>query len=81
MNHYKYTSNQPEQHICHICKKEFNKIYSDSIHMHVYNTIILNEMIRSLKSNNEELQLENDILNKSLKFYRDLSFKSIQQIF
>jgi hypothetical protein len=81
MNHYKYLPNQADQHICHICKKEFNKIYEDNIKMHISNTIILNELIRSLKSNVEELQLENDILNKSLKFYRDLSLKSIQQRF
>ena len=81
MNHYKYTQNQTNQPICSICKKEFNKIYEDNIKMHISNTIILNELIRSLKSNVEELQLENDILNKSLKFYRDLSLKSTQHTF
>ena len=62
-------------------KKEFNTIYSDSIQMHVSNTTILNELIKSLKSNIEELQLENDMINKSLTFYRELSRKSIQQMF
>ena len=78
---YKYTQHQTDQHICNICKKEFNQIYSDNIQMHISNTIILNELIKSLKSNVEELHLENEILNKSLTFYRDLSRKSIQQIF
>ena len=78
---YKYIPIEPNQHICHICKKEFNKIYEDNIKMHISNTIILNELITSLKDNIDEIQLENDILNKSLKFYRDLSLKSIQQIF
>ena len=78
---YKYIPIEPNQHICHICKKEFNKIYEDNIKMHISNTIILNELIISLKDNIDEIQLENDILNKSLKFYRDLSLKSIQQIF
>ena len=79
MNYYKPI--EPNQHICHICKKEFNKIYEDNIKMHISNTIILNELIISLKDNIDEIQLENDILNKSLKFYRDLSLKSIQQRF
>ena len=78
---YTYLQNQTDLHICNICKKEFNKIYEDNIKMHISNTIILNELITSLKSNVEELQLENDILNKSLKFYRDLSLKSTQQRF
>ena len=81
MNHYKYNQHQTDLHICNICKKDFNKIYEDSIQMHLSNTIILNELIKSLKSNVEELHLENEILNKSLTFYRDLSRKSIQQIF
>ena len=78
---YTYLQNQTDLHICNICKKEFNKIYEDNIKMHISNTIILNELIISLKDNIDEIQLENDILNKSLKFYRDLSLKSIQQIF
>ena len=78
---YTYKQNQTDLHICNICKKEFNKIYEDNIKMHISNTIILNELIISLKDNIDEIQLENDILNKSLKFYRDLSLKSIQQIF
>ena len=78
---YKYLPTQTDQHICNICKKEFNKIYEDNIKMHISNTIILNELITSLKDNIDEIQLENDILNKSLKFYRDLSLKSIQQKF
>ena len=78
---YKYIQNQINPPICNICKKEFDKIYKDSIQMHISNTIILNELITSLKSNIEDLQLENDILNKSLTFYRDLSRKSIQQFF
>ena len=49
--------------------------------MHISNTIILNELITSLKDNIDEIQLENDILNKSLKFYRDLSLKSTQHTF
>ena len=78
---YTYLQNQTDLHICNICKKEFNKIYEDNIKMHISNTIILNELIISLKDNIDEIQLENDILNKSLKFYRDLSLKSTQHKF
>ena len=63
---YKHIPTEPNQHICHICKKEFNKIYEDNIKMHISNTIILNELIISLKDNIDEIQLENDILNINL---------------
>jgi hypothetical protein len=79
MNHYKYISTQPEQHICHICKKDFNKIYEDNIQMHLSNTIILNELIKSLKSNVEQLQLENDMIKSSLEFYRNLYYRNIHK--
>ena len=78
MNNYKYT--QTNQPICTICKKEFNKIYEDSIQMHLSNTIILSELIRSLKSNIDEVQLENDILKRSLEFYRNLYYRNIHKL-
>ena len=89
MNHYIYTKKEPNLHICHICHHEFNQIYhstNEEIEMRpiqpkVDKQIILSSLIESLKSNIEELQLENDILNKSLKFYRDLARKSVQTIF
>ena len=80
MNHYKYTQNQTNQPICTICKKEFNQIYSDNIQMHHSNTIILNELIRSLRSNIEQLQLENDMIKSSLEFYRNLYYRNIHKL-
>ena len=80
MNNYKYLPTQTDQHICNICKKEFNKIYSDNIQMHISNTIILNELIRSLKSNIEQLQLENDMVKSSLEFYRNLYYRNIHKL-
>jgi hypothetical protein len=79
MNNYKYQPNQINPPICNICKKEFNKIYEDSIQMHLSNTIILNELIRSLKSNIEQLQLENDMIRSSLEFYRNLYYRNIHK--
>ena len=80
MNNYKYNQNQTNQPICTICKKEFNKIYEDNIKMHLSNTIILNELIQSLKSNIDEVQLENDILKRSLEFYRNLYYRNIHKL-
>ena len=80
MNNYKYQPNQTDLPICNICKKEFNKIYSDSIQMHLSTTIILNELIRSLKSNIEQLQLENDMIKSSLEFYRNIYYRNIHKL-
>ena len=90
MNHYKYTKKEPNLNVCNICHHKFKQIYNSptnediemrQIHPKVDKSIILNSLIQSLKSNVDELQLENEILNKSLTFYRDLSSKSIQQRF
>ena len=35
-------------------------------------TYLFDALIQSLKSNGDELQTENDILKKSLEFYRNL---------
>ena len=77
---YKYLPNQTNQPICTICRKEFNTIYSDSIRMHLSNTIILNELIRSLKSNVEQIQLENDMIRSSLEFYRNLYYRNVHKL-
>ena len=86
MNYYKPI--EPNQHICHICHHEFKQIYhsSNDIEMRgvkpkVDKKYILDSLIKSLKDNIEELQHENDILQKSLQFYRDLSRKSVQTVF
>ena len=89
MNHYKYIPIKSNQHICKICRHEFNQIYHSTneeiemktIQPKVDKSIILSSLIKSLKDNIEELQHENDILQKSLQFYRDLSRKSVQTVF
>ncbi len=78
MNHYK--SNQTDQHICNICKKQFNQIYEDNIQLHVSNAHILNELINSLKSNVQQLQLENNMIRQSLEFYRNLYYRNIHKL-
>jgi hypothetical protein len=80
MNHHK--SNQTDQHICNICKIEFNQIYEDNIQLHVSNAhnIILNELINSLKSNVQQLQLENKMIRQSLEFYRNLYYRNIHKL-
>ena len=77
---YKYLPNHIDQSICNICKKKFNQIYEDNIQMHLSNTIILNELIRSLKSNVEQIQLENDMIKSSLEFYRNLYYRNIHKL-
>ena len=90
MNHFTYTKIESKKEICQICRSEFKQIYNsptnedvemNQIQSKVDKSIILNYLIQSLKSNVDELQVGNDILNKSLTFYRDLSKKSIQQMF
>ena len=88
MNYYIYTKIEPNQHICHICHYEFKQIYNSSneiemmgVKPKVDKSVILNSLLKSLKENINELQQENDMLNKSLTFYRDLSRNSIQQRF
>ena len=85
MTHYIYTKKEPNQHICQICRHEFNTIYDSSndiemrgVQPKVEKSVILNSLLKSLKENMNELQQENDMLNKSLQFYRDLSRNSIQ---
>ena len=86
MNYYKPI--KPSLHVCQICHNSFNQIYDThhdiemkTIQPKVDKSIILNSLIQSLKSNVEELKIENEILNKSLNFYRDLSRKSVQTMF
>ena len=89
MNYHIYTKKEPKKEICQICRHEFNQIYHSTnkeiemktIQPKVDKSIILNSLIQSLKSNVEELKIENEILNKSLNFYRDLSRKSVQTVF
>ena len=88
MNHYIYTKKESNLPICNICHHEFKQIYDSSndidmkgVQSKVNKQIILDSLIKSLKENIDELQQENDMLNKSLQFYRDLSRNSIQQRF
>lgn len=88
MNHYIYIKKEPNQHICNICHDEFKQIYNSSneiemmgVKPKIDNKYIIDSLIKSLKDNVEELQHENDILQKSLQFYRDLSRKSVQTMF
>ena len=88
MNYYIYTKKESNQHICQICHHEFDQIYNSSndiemrgVKPKVDKSVILNSLLKSLKENINELQQENDMLNKSLQFYRDLSRNSIQQRF
>jgi hypothetical protein len=80
MNHYTYKPNQTDISICNICKKEFNQLYEHKIQMHIANTHILNELVKSLKSNVQQLQMENDILKRSLEFYRNLYYRNIHKL-
>ena len=88
MNHYKYKPIEPNQHVCQICHHSFNQIYDtkhdiemNQIQPKVDTKIVIHSLIQSLKSNIDELRLENDILKRSLEFYRDLSRKSVQTMF
>ena len=88
MNYYIYTKKESNQFICNICHHEFKQIYdsSNDIEMEgvkpkIDKKYIIDSLIKSLKDNIDELQTENDILNKSLTFYRDLSRKSVQIMF
>ncbi len=80
MNHYKYLSNQTDLSICNICKKEFNQIYEDNIQLHISNTHIFNVLVKSLKSNVQQLQIENDMIRSSLEFYRNLYYRNVHKL-
>ena len=65
--------------MCNICHHEFKQIYSpnndtemNQMQSKIDKTYLFNTLIQSLKSNVDELQTENDILKKSLEFYRNL---------
>ena len=81
MNHYKYLSNQTHLSICNTCKKEFNHLYEENVKMHVSNTYILNELVnKSLKSNVQQLQMENDIIRTSLDFSKNLCYRNVYKL-
>ena len=84
---YLYKSNQTNQHICNLCHHDFNQIYSSNndfeinqMKPKVDKTNLFNSLIQSLKDNIEELQTENDILKKSLEFYRNLYYRNVHKL-
>ena len=84
---YLYKPNQTNQHVCNLCHHEFKQIYSpnndfkmNQMKPKVDKTNLFNSLIQSLKDNIEELQTENDILKRSLEFYRNLYYRNIQKL-
>ena len=87
MNHYKYKPIDTNQHVCNICYSEFHQIYSQNndvemnqIQPKTDRTHLFNSLIQSLKDNIDELQTENNILKRSLEFYRNLYYRNIHKL-
>ena len=87
MNHYKYKPIDTNQHVCNICYREFHQIYTQNndvemsqIQPKTDRTHLFNSLIQSLKDNIDELQTENNILKRSLEFYRNLYYRNIHKL-
>ncbi len=87
MNHYKYKPINTNQHICDLCHREFHQIYTpnNDVEMNQIQpkndrTHLFNSLIQSLKDNIDELQTENNILKRSLEFYRNLYYRNIHKL-
>ena len=87
MNHHKYIPIETNQHVCQICHHSFNQIYDTKhdiemkkIQPKIDTKIVIHSLIQSLKSNIDELQLENDILKRSLDFYRNLYYRNVHKL-
>jgi hypothetical protein len=87
MNHYKYKPIDTNQHVCNICYREFHQIYTpnNDVEMNQIQpkndrTHLFNSLIQSLKDNIDELQTENNIIKRSLEFYRNLYYRNIHKL-
>lgn len=85
MNYYKTI--EPNQHVCNICHNAFKQIYDTNhdiemkkIQPKIDKNYIIDSLIKSLKDNVEQLQLENDILQNSLNFYRNIYHRNIHKL-
>ena len=84
---YTYKPINTNQHVCNICYREFHQIYTpnNDVEMNQIQpkndrTHLFNSLIQSLKDNIDELQTENNILKRSLEFYRNLYYRNIHKL-